>query len=102
MARTPKTSSSQPILPYDPSVPTTQRDIKKAEEHWSSYTLDDGSILKIRPVLVDVVRARNKFADDGTPMYFLKSALIINVKAPAKLRKKAPAKKKTGQQRGRS
>lgn len=93
MARTPKTPLSQPVPAYDPSVPTSHRDIKKSEENWSSYTLDDGSILKVRPVVVDVVRALNKFSDDGTPVYFLKTALVTSVRSPVKLKKKVPAKK---------
>ena len=83
------------IRPYDPSVRTESRQIKKSVEQWSEYTLDDGSQISVRPVLVDVERAKNKFTDDGNPLYFLKSALIVNVKSPPRLRKKKPKKRKT-------
>lgn len=101
MARKPKAALAE-TLPFDPSVRTEPRQIKKSVEQWSDYTLDDGSKISVRPVLVDVERAKNKFSADGSPLYFLKTAIIINVKSPPRLRRKKPKKRKITQRKAKS
>ena len=101
MARKPKAAIAE-IPPFNPSVRTESRQIKKSVEQWSEYTLDDGSTIRVRPVLVDVERAKNKFSADGNPLYFLKTAVIINVKSPPRLRRKKPKKRKTTQGKAKS
>ncbi len=63
--------------------------VKSANEQWSTINLEDGSILEIRPAIVEVRRLRNKFNDDRSPIYSVKAALLTNVNSPKKLYKKA-------------
>lgn len=101
MARKPRAAAAQilPLDPFDPSVPTEPRQAKISVEQWNEYTLDDGSTIRVRTVLVDVERAKNKFSADGNPLYFLKTAMIVNVKSPPRLRKKKPKKKKSSKRK---
>ena len=62
--------------------------IKKAEENWSVYKLSDGTTLRSRPVMVDVVRKHNTFDDKGNPTYTITGGMIYELKAPNKLKKK--------------
>ena len=62
--------------------------IKKAEENWSVYKLSDGTTLRSRPVMVDVVRKHNTFDDKGNPVYTVTGGMIYNLKTPNKLKRK--------------
>ena len=85
MARTAKKPLPSGIDPDSPSDPV---EIVSSDERWSQCTLKDGSIIRLRPVVVEVRRARNKFNPDGEPIYLLKTALITDTKSPPRLRKK--------------
>ena len=74
------------------SGPSVRVGITSTNEVWSTCTLDDGTIIEIRPAIVEVRRLRNKFNDDGSPVYVVKSALLINTETPKKLRKGAAKK----------
>ena len=62
--------------------------IKESSETWSVITLEDGTLLRIRPVIVEVERAMGKFTEDGSPVYMIKSGMIIDTKSPDKLKRK--------------
>jgi hypothetical protein len=67
-----------------PGVRITQKDLLDAinldfdeeEEHWNSYTLEDGTTLKVKLVLRGVKRLQ-RFNPDGTPMYLIQSQNIV-------------------------
>ena len=97
MARRAKKASASP-----PTSPSDRIGVKLASEHWSTIDLDDGTKLEIRPVVMDVRRLRNKFNDDGSPIYAMKSAILTNVTSPKKLFKKVAkkaAKKKSAKKK---
>ncbi len=62
--------------------------IKKAEEYWNIYKLSDGTTLRIRPIMVEIVRQHNKFDDKGNPFYTITGGMIQQLKSPNKLMKK--------------
>ena len=72
--------------------PTEPVGIKSANEPWTTCILEDGTTLEIRPVIVAVRRSRNRFNDDGSPIYEVKSAILTNATSPKKLYKKAAKK----------
>jgi hypothetical protein len=79
-----------PALGYDPSGPMQQRSVIAAKDGWSEYTLDDGTILRTRNAVIDVKQAIGQYnAANGDPIYLVQGASIINVEAPAHLKKKA-------------
>jgi len=85
---------SAPVVPFDPAISTQDREVVKADEKISRYTLDDGSILNIRPILAEVKRAKNKFSALGDPIYFMKIGFVVTTKIPARLKQKRPKTKK--------
>lgn len=75
-------------LGYDPKGKMEPRDVVSSKEGWSEYTLDDGSVIRVKAVLLEVKRAVDQYTPDGDPIYLMQNALVNQVKAPDNLRKK--------------
>jgi hypothetical protein len=56
-------------------------------EHWNEYLLDDHSVLKLKPVVTDIVRVPNEYDGAGNPVYVIQSTNVVAVDAPEDLRK---------------
>jgi hypothetical protein len=69
---------------------TTEIEMLEATERWSEYRLADGTILRLKPVVIAVFRAGGQYTEDGEPVYNMKSTLITDVRAPAALSKPGP------------
>lgn len=80
------------VMRVPPTGPTDLVEIKSAEEPWTKCILEDGTTLEIRPVIVAVRRFRNKFNDDGSPIYEVKAALVTNTTSPKGLYETAAKK----------
>jgi len=64
-------------------------DFENEKEEWNVYKLSDGSTLKVKLVLVNVVRSRDKYDPLGNPIYGITSQNIIKVlNVPEKLKRK--------------
>ena len=62
---------------------TSEIEMVEAREAWSVYRLSDGTVLRMKPVMIAVFRADGQQTADGEPVYRLKSTLITDVRAPA-------------------
>lgn len=62
--------------------------IKSSGELWSEYLLEDGTVLRLKVVMTDVIKVENEYDAEGTPVYVMKSTMISSVSAPEHLRKK--------------
>src|ERR1700731_2914928 len=51
-------------------------------EPWSSYQLDDGSIIKLRLVLSDVFKLPTPDSLTGLPQYIIRSSNVMSVEPP--------------------
>lgn len=83
-----------------PGIRVTQKDLQEAsdldfselEEHWNSYTLSDGTTLKVKLVLLGVKRLK-KHRPDGLPIYLIQSQHVVravNVPKSLKIKPKEP------------
>ncbi len=54
--------------------------IKKAEENWNVYKLSDGTTIRSRPVIVEIVRRHNRFDDKGNPVYTITGCVKLFTK----------------------
>jgi hypothetical protein len=81
-------SASQFPFGYNPTGAMEQRDIVSSKDGWSEYTLNDGSVIRLKSVLVDVKRAIDQYGPDGNPIYVLQTTFINNLTAPETLKKK--------------
>lgn len=64
-------------------------DFENEKEEWNTYRLADGSILKVKLVLINVVRSHDKYDSLGNPLYGITSQNIVKVlSVPRKLKQK--------------
>jgi hypothetical protein len=84
----PQSGTVQVSLGYDPKGSMESRDVAGLKDGWSEYTLDDGSVIRVKAVLLDIKRAVDQYSDDGNPLYVLQYAFVNQVKAPDHLKKK--------------
>lgn len=62
-------------------------DFEADKETFSTYILHDGSSLKIKAVLTEVMRVEDVYAPNGDPVYLIQAAQVMSVSAPDSLRK---------------
>jgi hypothetical protein len=60
-----------------------------AGEHWNEYLVDDGTVIKIKLVVTEVLRVDDKYDGNGDPVYLIHSQNVVNVSAPESLRKRS-------------
>ena len=76
------------ISPPDVLNPT-EVEVLEAKEVWSEYKLEDGTVLRVKPIMIAVSRMGDAdSANGGEPAYNLRSTLITDVrgaKMPARL-----------------
>jgi hypothetical protein len=64
-------------------------DFENEKEVWNIYKLADGSTLKVKLVLVNVVRSKESYDSLGNPLYGITSQNIVKViDVPKKLKRK--------------
>jgi hypothetical protein len=61
-------------------------EFESEKESFSVYILHDGSTLKLKAVLTDVMRVEGVFAPNGDPVYMIQASQIVSVNAPDSLR----------------
>lgn len=64
-------------------------EVEEFHEPQNRYTLADGSQIKIRTVVVDVVRIPHEYDQNGNPVYHVQSQNILTVVSPEHLREAA-------------
>ena len=64
-------------------------DVLQAKEVWSEYRLGDGTVLRIKPVMITISRVEGEHTIEGDPVYNMKSTLVTDVRAPEELKKSA-------------
>jgi len=67
-------------------------DFTEHTEHWNTYKLSDGTLLKVRIVLTGVKRLK-KYNPDGEPIYIIQSQNIVravDVPTDIKMKPKPP------------
>jgi hypothetical protein len=48
-----------------------------AREAWSEYSLEDGTVLKLKNVISRVFRLLNKTKPDGSPVFILEGTAVV-------------------------
>jgi hypothetical protein len=60
---------------------------RSSGEHWNEYLLDDGSVLKLKPVVTEVLRVEGQYDPMGNPVYVLQSTNVVAVDSPDELKR---------------
>jgi len=57
-------------------------------EEWSEYKLEDGTVIRVRPLPVEFYRVPGSFDADGNPSYYARTqTVLIPLGVPPHLRK---------------
>jgi hypothetical protein len=56
-------------------------------EHWNEYLLDDGSVVRIKLVVTEVLKVKDMYDQQGNPAYVVQHSQVTNVDAPDDLKK---------------
>jgi hypothetical protein len=56
-------------------------EVLEARELWSEYRLADGTVLRVKPIMIAVSRAEDSEATNGEPVYNMKSTLVTDVRS---------------------
>ena len=69
-------------------VDATEVSYRTSGEFWNEYLTEDGSVIKVKLVVTDIVRVDGAYDIQGQPIYFVQSSNVVAVSAPEELRKK--------------
>jgi hypothetical protein len=75
-------------------IDVTAVPVKKSEEHFTRYELEDGSILKVKNVATYVLRVDDQWLPDGSPVYIISSTPVVGVESSTLKRPEGPIKGK--------
>lgn len=63
-------------------------EITQANEHWSQWSLVDGSVLKMKPVVIEIWKLVDEFDAEGNPVYVVKASNVMHQSVPDNLKKR--------------
>lgn len=58
-------------------------------EAWNTYVLGDGTTMKIKAVLAEVLRVDGKYAPNGDPLYVVNATPLVSTNSPEQLKRKS-------------
>ena len=74
-------------LPNGQEVEVEPIGFRSNAEHWNEYLLDDGTVVKLKPVVTDILRVEGEYDANGNPAYIIQSTNVTAVDAPEQLRR---------------
>lgn len=63
--------------------------VEEATERWTDLKLADGTVIRIKTVVLTVLRLEGQYDQDGNPMYQIKANQIMTASSPDILKKGA-------------
>ncbi len=56
-------------------------------EHWNEYVCDDGTLIRLKPVVTEILRVEGEYDPMGNPVYVVQNVNVTHVEPPENLRK---------------
>ena len=66
---------------FGQNVDVTDVPIKSSNEMFNDYTLEDGTVLKVKNVATSVMRLDGQYMPDGRPVYLVFTSPVVNVES---------------------
>lgn len=60
-----------------------------SDEFWNEYLLDDGTRVRMKLVVTEVLKLEDEYGPDGSPVYLINSTNVVVTNSPDEI-KKAP------------
>ena len=71
----------------DRTLDVIEMPISGTTEHWNEYLLHDGSVVKLKTVVTEILKVDGEFDAEGNPQYVLKSTQIVSVSPSERARR---------------
>jgi hypothetical protein len=76
------------LVPGVPPVDGVEVPVDESSEKWSEYKLEDGTTIRLKQVLMEVIRT-GQYDPEGNPLYAIKAQpVLLVVDVPDKLKRK--------------
>ena len=62
---------------------------KSVREEWNEYDLEDGTTLRMKTVISDIVRVEGEYDPENNPVYLAKSSNILVTRSPDHIKKQS-------------
>jgi hypothetical protein len=72
----------------DQEVMAEEIQFETQRESWNEYILHDGTSLKLKTVLAEVLRVDGIYAPNGDPVYMVNAQPVVSTNAPDNLKRK--------------
>ena len=76
------------VLYKNRQVEAIEVPVKSSGEFWNEYMLEDGTVIRVKVVMTDVMRVEDEYDEEGAPAYDIKTTMISSVSVPEHLRRK--------------
>ena len=76
------------VAPGQPPKDAELIKVTKSDEQWSEFHLEDGAVLRLRPVMTAVWRLVDEYDPQGQPTYVTQLAVVNSAIVPDNLKKK--------------
>ncbi len=63
-------------------------EVTSSVENWSVYTLADGTIVRVKPIIAEFIKVIGKFNEEGEPIYMMKGGMVPSLRVPKRLMRK--------------
>jgi hypothetical protein len=87
MRRSPMADKRTMKFPDGREVEVQPIGFRATAEHWNEYFLEDGSVIRVKLVATEFIRAEGEFDQDGNPVYFVRSQNVVAVSSPESMRR---------------
>lgn len=75
--------------PDGSDLPGTELSFNPSLENWSEIMVEDGTVIRLKLVVTEVMRYEGLYDNEGNPVYRVGSQNVLVVSAPEELRKEA-------------
>lgn len=83
-----ETSVGRKISVQTPGGPIDGEDLdfETLKESWNEYKTEDGSTIRMKTVVTNIVRLTGRFGPDGEPVYTVRSSNVVTTSSPPDLK----------------
>ncbi len=67
------------MVPGGPFVDGVEVPVDSSSEKWNEYTLEDGTKIRLKPVIIEVIRVTDQYDPEGNPLYVTKAQPIVTI-----------------------
>lgn len=75
-------------LPTGQEFDAVELTFRSPGENFNEYLVDDGTVVRVKTVVTEILRIEGLFDGDGNPVYRVNSSQVLAVSAPEELRRK--------------